>query len=206
MASLYLISTINPNVSINTLRLYLFIGGLGNGIVGGQLVASALADIPKEKNGQASGVNRMIANIGNLLCISILSAILISNENYYFNSSKNEMINSIKVESRLNSNVKNKIIAQLENMDKGNYNKLPERINFVIKNTSTPKEEAYILSNIISRDTKYTRENTSKAFTDTFRISILGLIPALILSLFVNPECLYKKKNSKLQMLNASFK
>lgn len=195
MVSLYLISTINPNVSINTLRLYLFIGGLGNGIVGGQLVASALADIPKEKNGQASGVNRMIANIGNLLCISILSAILISNENYYFNLSKNEMINSIKVESRLNSNVKNKIIAQLENMDKSNYNKLPEKINLVIKNTSTPKEEAYILSNIISRETKYTRDNTSKAFTDTFRISILGLIPALVLSLFVDPRYLYRKSD-----------
>ncbi|MBX4260467.1 DHA2 family efflux MFS transporter permease subunit (plasmid) [Clostridium estertheticum] len=194
MGSLYLISTINPNVSVNRLRLYLFLGGVGNGIVGGQLVASALADIPKEKNGQASGVNRMIANIGNLLCLSILSAILISNENYYFNLSKNEMINSIKLESRLNSNVKNDIIVQLQKIDKNNYNKLPEKINSVLKNTSKSKERAYILKNIISKDTKYTRENTSKAFTDTFRISILGLIPALVLSLFVNPKCLYKKK------------
>lgn len=194
MGSLYLISTINPNVSVNRLRLYLFLGGVGNGIVGGQLVASALADIPKEKNGQASGVNRMIANIGNLLCLSILSAILISNENYYFNSSKNEMINSIKLESRLNPNVKNDIIAQLQKTGKNNYNELPEKINSVLKNTSKSKETAYILKSIISKDTKYTRENTSKAFTDTFRISILGLIPALVLSLFVNPKCLYKKK------------
>lgn len=76
-----LLTSINPNTSKTTFMLLLFIAGLGIGTPGTQLMATALADIPSEKNGLASGLNNLTQKMFMLVLTAIMTCSLAANLN-----------------------------------------------------------------------------------------------------------------------------
>jgi EmrB/QacA subfamily drug resistance transporter len=76
-----LLTSITPNTSKLTFMLLLFIAGLGIGTPGTQLMATALADIPSEKNGLASGLNNLTQKMFMLVLTAIMTCSLVTNLN-----------------------------------------------------------------------------------------------------------------------------
>ena len=69
---------IKPNLSVALICTVLFIYGMGVGLATAQLTSVVLADVPRDRSGQASGITSTMRQLGSALGIALLGTALFS--------------------------------------------------------------------------------------------------------------------------------
>ena len=69
---------ISPTLSVAIVCSVLFIYGMGVGLATAQLTSVVLADVPKDRSGQASGITSTMRQLGSALGIALLGTALFS--------------------------------------------------------------------------------------------------------------------------------
>ena len=192
--------------------IILFISGFGIGAPSAQLVATALADVPSEKNGLASGLNNIIQKIFMLVLTAIMTFTLANNLDNAYNKTKNDLITNVYSSQVLDQKTKNIVIGKLNTLTKTNSEKVQNDINLelqknnslsAINNMSVEEKKQLVqkqnqivkyLTTTIKGGQDEMLTNSSNSFTSTFKMSYVLLVIALLLCPFVNPN--FKKRIS----------
>ena len=111
-----LLSQININTSITSMRIALVIIGLGFGF-SIQSVASSIKYLPVEKSGMASGIINAARQIGTCLGIAVLVSILNSNVTSATHNIKHEITSKINSEVNLDPAIKKQMLFKINNLD-----------------------------------------------------------------------------------------
>lgn len=177
MIAIFLVIHITPDTTKTDFIIILFIAGLGTGAPSGQLIASALSDIPNEKSGVASGLNNIIGKLFFLVLTAIMTCSLTYGEDIATNNTKKYLIKNISYSQVLDKGTKDIVIKDLSSINKNNFSSLQKKLG----------TKKYLAKTLKNTETEF-KKNYSNAFTSTFK---LGFIPLLILVLvcpFVNPD------------------
>lgn len=210
--SCYLNSSLTQNSSNIDIILRLIVAGSGTGLSMATLIGSIMANVPVDKIGIASGINNMTRTLGTVLGVALFLTIftsnmttqisyakesaqqIIQNDNVFDDKVKLEMISAIKTGSNKNVNlleIINKIDeeenAVLVSSSKMDQNKIKE--SFEAQKIETRK----IASNI--QDTFLTY--IVKAFSFTFKVSAVILLPGILFALFSDKKRTAYMKNTQ---------
>jgi EmrB/QacA subfamily drug resistance transporter len=207
--SCYLNSSLTQNSSNIDIILRLIVAGSGTGLSRATVIGSTMANVPVDKIGIASGINNMTRTLGTVLGVALFLTIFTSNmptqisdakasaqqiiqhNNVFDDKIKLEMISVIKTSSDKNVNLseiinkideeENAAFTSSSEMDK---NKIKE--NFEAQKIETKK----IASNIQDIFLTY----IVKAFSFTFKVSAVILLPGILFALFSD-----KKRNAHMK-------
>lgn len=203
--SIILLTSITPNTAKINFIIILFTAGLGIGAPGAQLVATAISDVPSEKNGLASGLNNIILKLFSLVLFAIMTCSLTNNLNYAFNTTKKHLIYNVSSSQIIDKNIKDIVVTKLNCLNQTNSKEILKDINLELqKNSSLPvmnnstiqsqkQIQKYLITTMDDSQTELVK-NYSKAFSNTFKIGFIFLVLALLLCPFVNPKA---KRNNK---------
>ncbi|PJI07449.1 MULTISPECIES: MFS transporter [Clostridium] len=207
--SIFLVTHVTPNTTKLNFIIILFIAGLGSGAPSGQLVASALSDVPNEKSGLASGLTNIIAKLFFLVLTAIMTCSLTYRENIAFNNTKKYLISNVSSSQVLDKKTKSIIKGSLVSLNENNFSLIQKNITLnlkkdaqtTIKNSSDTKTRELLLqktpyiNNYLTKTIKTTKvelkKNYSNAFTTTFKLSFIFLVISILLCPFVNPSHKY---------------
>jgi multidrug resistance protein len=207
--SCYLNSSLTQNSSNIDIILRLIVAGSGTGLSMATLIGSIMANVPVAKIGIASGINNMTRTLGTVLGVALFLTIftsnmtnqisyakeaaqeIIQNDNVFDDKVKLEMISAIKTDSNKNVNLL-EIINKIDEEEHAVLVSSPEMDQNKIKESfeTQKKETKKIASNI--QDTFLTY--IVKAFSFTFKVSAVILLPGIIFALFSDKKnCLCEK-------------
>lgn len=207
--SCYLNSSLTQNSSNIDIILRLIVAGSGTGLSMATLIGSIMANVPVDKIGIASGINNMTRTLGTVLGVALFLTIftsnmtteisyakkaaqqIIQNDNVFNDKTKIGMISDIKTGSNKNVNLL-EIINKIDEEENAVLVSSPEMDQNKIKESfEAQKEETKkITSNI--QDTFLTY--IVKAFSFTFKVSAVILLPGIIFALFSD-----KKRNAEVK-------
>ncbi|MCB2356090.1 MFS transporter [Clostridium estertheticum] len=197
--SCYLNSSLTQNSSNIDIILRLIVAGAGTGLSMATLIGSIMANVPVDKIGIASGISNMTRTLGTVLGVALVLTIFtsnmttqisdakvsavqtINNDTVFDNKTKLQMISSIKTGSdksvslsEILSTIDKKETAVLALSSTMTENKIKESFE------AQKKETKKIVP--IIQDTFSTY--TVKAFSFTFKMSAVILLPGILFALF----------------------
>jgi EmrB/QacA subfamily drug resistance transporter len=210
--SCYLNSSLTQNSSNIDIILRLIVAGSGTGLSMATLIGSIMANVPVAKIGIASGINNMTRTLGTVLGVALFLTIftsnmtnqisyakeaaqeIIQNDNVFDDKVKLEMISAIKTDSNKNVNLL-EIINKIDEEENAVLVSSPEMDQNKIKESfeTQKKETKKIASNI--QDTFLTY--IVKAFSFTFKVSAVILLPGIIFALFSDKKRTAYVKNTQ---------
>jgi EmrB/QacA subfamily drug resistance transporter len=210
--SCYLNSSLTQNSSNIDIILRLIVAGSGTGLSMATLIGSIMANVPVAKIGIASGINNMTRTLGTVLGVALFLTIftsnmtnqisyakeaaqeIIQNDNVFDDKVKLEMISAIKTDSNKNVNLL-EIINKIDEEEHAVLVSSPEMDQNKIKESfeTQKKETKKIASNI--QDTFLTY--IVKAFSFTFKVSAVILLPGIIFALFSDKKRTAYVKNTQ---------
>jgi EmrB/QacA subfamily drug resistance transporter len=160
--SCYLNSSLTQNSSNIDIILRLIVAGSGTGLSMATLIGSIMANVPVNKIGIASGINNMTRTLGTVLGVALFLTIFTSNLTTQMSDAKDSVVLA-----------SSPVMAE---------NKIKESFE------TQKKETKRIVPNI--QDTFLTY--TVKAFSFTFKMSAIILLPGILFALFSDKA--YEKK------------
>ncbi len=195
----YLNSSLTQNSSNTDIILRLIVAGAGTGFSMATLMSSTIANVPFDKIGIASGINNMTRTIGTVLGVALFLTIFtsnitiqisdanasavktIQNDSVFDNETKLQMITSIKASSDQNVSLP-QILYTIDKKETAVLASSPAIAKNKIKESfeSQKRETKKIVPNI--QDTFLTY--TVKAFSFTFKMSSVILLPGILFALF----------------------
>jgi fucose permease len=198
-ASCYLNSSLTQNSSNIDIILRLIVAGSGTGLSMATLIGSIMANVPVNKIGIASGINNMTRTLGTVLGVALFLTIFtsnmttqmsdakdsvvqtIQNDTVFDNKTKLQMISSIKAGSDKNVSL-SEILKKIDKKETAVIATSPVMAENKIKESfeTQKKETKRIVPNI--QDTFLTY--TVKAFSFTFKMSAIILLPGILFALF----------------------
>ena len=204
-ASCYLNSSLTQNSSNTDIILRLIVAGAGTGLSMATLIGSTIANVPVDKIGIASGINNMTRTLGTVLGVALFLTIFtsnmttqisdakdsavqtIQNDTVFDNKTKLQMISSIKAGSDKSVSL-SEILNTIDKKETAVLASSPAMAENKIKESfeAQKKETKKIVPNI--QDTFLTY--TVKAFSFTFKMSSVILLPGILFALFSD-----KKRN-----------
>lgn len=207
--SCYLNSSLTQNSSNTDIILRLIIAGAGTGFSMATLISSTIANVPVDKIGIASGIDNMTRTIGTVLGVAIFLTIFTSNMTTQMSDAKNSAVKTIQNDTVFDNKTKLQMISSikagsnksvslskiLNTIDKKEIDVLassPAMAQNKIKKSfeAQKKETKKIVPNI--QDTFLTY--TVKAFSFTFKMSSVILLPGIFFALFSD-----KKRNNNVK-------
>lgn len=203
--SCYLNSSLTQNSSNIDIILRLIVAGSGTGLSMATLIGSIMANVPVDKIGIASGINNMTRTLGTVLGVALFLTIFtsnmttqmsdakdsavqtIQNDTVFDDEAKLQMISSIKAGSNKNVSL-SEILSTIDKKETAVLASSPAMDEDKIKESfeAQKKEIKKIVPNI--QDTFLTY--TVKAFSFTFKMSFVILLPGILFALFSD-----KKRN-----------
>lgn len=203
--SCYLNSSLTQNSSNIDIILRLIVAGSGTGLSMATLIGSIVANVPVDKIGIASGINNMTRTLGTVLGVALFLTIFtsnittqmcdakdsvvqtIQNDTVFDNETKKQMISSIKADSNKNVNL-SEILNTIDKKETSMLVSSPAMAENKIKESfeAQKKEIKEIVPNIQDIFLTY----TVKAFSFTFKVSAVILLPGILFALFSD-----KKRN-----------
>ena len=207
--SCYLNSSLTQNSSNIDIILRLIVAGSGTGLSMATLIGSAMANVPVDKIGIASGINNMTRTLGTVLGVALFLTIFTSNITTQISDAKDSAVQTIQNDTVFDNETKLQLISSIKAGSDKNVS-LSEILNIIDKKetaviASSPamaenkikesfeaqkKEMKKIIPNI--QDTFLTY--TVKAFSFTFKISAVILLPGILFAFFSD-----KKRNNDIQ-------
>ncbi|BCN31889.1 MFS transporter [Anaeromicropila herbilytica] len=176
----YLNSFLTQNSSNIDVILRLIVAGAGIGLSMATLNGSTISNVPVDKIGIASGINNMTRTLGTVLGVAVILTIFTSNMTTQMSDAKDSVVQTIQNDKVFDNETKLHMIASIKAGNNKNV-RLSERINTIDK-----KETKKIVTNI--QDTFLTY--TVKAFSFTFKVSAVILLPGILFAFFSD-----KKRN-----------
>jgi EmrB/QacA subfamily drug resistance transporter len=197
--SCYLNSYLTQNSSNIDVILRLIVAGAGTGFSMATLMSSTIANVPVDKIGIASGINNMTRTLGTVLGVALFLTIFtsnlttqisdakdsvvqtIQNDTVFDNKTKLKMISSIKAGSDKNVSL-SEILKTIDKKETAVLASSPVMAKNKIKESfeAQKKETKKIVPNI--QDTFLTY--TVKAFSFTFKMSSIILLPGILFAVF----------------------
>lgn len=205
----YLNSSLTQNSSTIDIILRLIVAGSGTGFSMATLIGSITANVPIDKIGIASGVSTMTRTLGTVLGVTLFLTIFTSNittqmidakksvvqtiqkDTVFDNKAKLQMISSIKAGNNKSSNL-SKILNTIDKKEAAVLASSPAMAQNKIKESfEAQKKETKKIVPII-QDTFLT--HTVKAFSFTFKMGSVILLPGIFFALFSD-----KKRNRNIK-------
>jgi EmrB/QacA subfamily drug resistance transporter len=207
--SCYLNSSLTQNSSNIDIILRLIVAGSGTGLSMATLIGSIMANVPVDKIGIASGINNMTRTLGTVLGVALFLTIFTSNMTPQISNAKDSAVQTIQNDTVFDHETKVQMISSMKaGSDKivslsEILNIIDEKENTVLASSpamdenkikesfeAQKKEIKKIVPTI--QDTFLT--NTVKAFSFTFKISSVILLPGILFALFSD-----KKRNTDIK-------
>jgi nitrate/nitrite transporter NarK len=178
-ASCYLNSSLTQNSSNLDIILRLIVAGSGTGLSMATLIGSIMANVPVDKIGIASGINNMTRTLGTVLGVALFLTIFTSNMTTQISDAKNYVVQTIQKDTVFDNETKLKLINSIKAGSDKSVS-LSQILNSNDKKETQKKEIKKIEYNI--QDTFLTY--AVKAFSFTFKISSIILLPGILFALF----------------------
>ncbi|WP_271809760.1 MFS transporter [Clostridium beijerinckii] len=211
--SCYLNSSLTQNSSNIDFILRLIVAGSGTGLSMATLIGSVMANVPLDKIGIASGINNMTRTLGTVLGVALFLTIFTSNMTTQMYDAKDSAIQTIQNDTVFDDETKQQMITSIKTGINKNVS-LSEILNTIAEKEATvltsaqamdedkikesfenqKKETKKIVSNI--QDTFLTY--TVKAFSFTFKVSAIILLPGILFALFSDKKRSRDMKNKRL--------
>ncbi|MBU3099730.1 MULTISPECIES: MFS transporter [Clostridium] len=210
--SCYLNSSLTQNSSNIDIILRLIVAGAGTGLSMATLIGSIMANVPVDKIGIASGISNMTRTLGTVLGVALVLTIftsnmttqisdakdsavqIIQNDTVFDNKTKLQMISSIKTGSdksvslsAILNTIDKKETAVLAFSSAMTENKIKE--SFEAQKKETKKIVPVIQDNFLTY--------TVKAFSFTFKMSAVILLPGILFALFSDKKRYPNIKNKQ---------
>jgi len=202
----YLNSSLTQKSSNIDIILRLIVAGAGTGLSMATLMSSTIANVPVDKIGIASGINNMTRTVGTVLGVTLFLTIFTSNITINISDAKDSAVQTIQNDTVFDKETKLQMISSIKAGSDTSIS-LSEILNTIDEKetavlASSPamaenkikesfevqkKEIKKIVPNI--QDTFLTY--TVKAFSFTFKMSSVILLPGILFALFSD-----KKRNS----------
>jgi EmrB/QacA subfamily drug resistance transporter len=182
--SCYLNSYLTQNSSNIDVILRLIVAGAGTGFSMATLMSSTIANVPVDKIGIASGINNMTRTLGTVLGVALFLTIFTSNLTTQISDAKDSVAQTIQNDTVFDNKTKLKMISSIKAGSDKNVS-LSEILKTIDKKetavlASSPAMAKNIVPNI--QDTFLTY--TVKAFSFTFKMSAIILLPGILFALF----------------------
>lgn len=210
--SCYLNSSLTQNSSNLDIILRLIVAGSGTGLSMATLIGSIMANVPVDKIGIASGINNMTRTLGTVLGVALFLTIftsnmsiqifdakesaqqIIQNDTVFDDKTKLAMITTIKTSSNKNVNIL-EVINKIDEEETSVLASSPEKEQNKIKDSfeAQKKETKKIVSNIQDIFLTY----IVKAFSFTFKVSAVILLPGILFALFSDKKRNVEMENKK---------
>lgn len=209
--SCYLNSSLTQNSSNIDIILRLIIAGSGTGLSMATLIGSTMSNVPLDKIGIASGINNMTRTLGTVLGIALFLTIFTSNMTIQISNAKNSVVQTIQNDTVFDSETKLQILSSIKKGTNKNFS-LSEILSsidekeFAVLTSSPAIDENKIKENFESQKKEINKiiphlQNTFltysvKAFSFTFRMSALILLPGILFALFSDKRLIHNSINS----------
>ncbi|MBW6410868.1 MFS transporter [Clostridium weizhouense] len=203
--SCYLNSSLTQNSSNIDIILRLIVAGSGTGLSMATLIGSVMANVPVDKIGIASGINNMTRTLGTVLGVALFLTIFTSNMITQMYDAKDSAKQIIQNDTVFDDKTKMQMISSIKT-GSGKSVSLSETLNTI------DKEETVVLASSPAIDQDKIKESfeakkkeikkivpnihdtfltyTVKAFSFTFKMSSIILLPGILFALFSD-----KKRN-----------
>ncbi|MCB2307355.1 MFS transporter [Clostridium estertheticum] len=211
-ASCYLNSSLTQNSSNTDIILRLIVAGAGTGLSMATLIGSIMANVPVDKIGIASGISNMTRTLGTVLGVALVLTIFTSNMTTQISDAKDSAVQTIQNDTVFNNKTKSQMIFSIKtDSDK--------RVSLsAILNTIDKKETAVLASAPVMAENKIKESfeaqkketkkivpiiqdtfltYTVKAFSFTFKMSAVILLPGILFALFSDKKRYPNIKNKQ---------
>ncbi|MBW9173455.1 MFS transporter [Clostridium estertheticum] len=210
--SCYLNSSLTQNSSNIDIILRLIVAGAGTGLSMATLIGSIMANVPVDKIGIASGISNMTRTLGTVLGVALVLTIFTSNMTTQISDAKDSAVQTINNDTVFDNKTKLQMISSiktgsdksvslstiLNTIDKKETAVLASSVsvveNKIKENFEAQKKETKKIVPII-QDTFLTY--TVKAFSFTFKMSAVILLPGILFALFSDKKRYPNIKNKQ---------
>ncbi|MBX4271517.1 MFS transporter [Clostridium estertheticum] len=211
-ASCYLNSSLTQNSSNIDIILRLIVAGAGTGLSMATLIGSTIANVPVDKIGIASGISNMTRTLGTVLGVALVLTIFTSNMTTQISDAKDSAVQTIQNDTVFNNKTKLQMISSIKTgSDKSVslsaiLNTIDKKETAVLAFSSSmtknkikesfeaQKKETKKIVPVI-QDTFLTY--TVKAFSFTFKMSAVILLPGILFALFSDKKRYPNIKNKQ---------
>ncbi|MBU3217228.1 MFS transporter (plasmid) [Clostridium estertheticum] len=211
-ASCYLNSSLTQNSSNIDIILRLIVAGAGTGLSMATLIGSIMANVPVDKIGIASGISNMTRTLGTVLGVALVLTIFTSNMTTQISDAKDSAVQTIQNDTVFDNKTKLQMISSiktgsdksvslstiLNTIDKKETAVLAFSSNMtenkIKESFEAQKKETKKIVPII-QDTFLTY--TVKAFSFTFKMSAVILLPGILFALFSDKKRYPNIKNKQ---------
>ncbi|PRR81793.1 Multidrug resistance protein 3 [Clostridium vincentii] len=212
-ASCYLNSSLTQNSSNTEIILRLIVAGAGTGLSMATLIGSTIANVPVDKIGIASGISNMTRTLGTVLGVALFLTIFTSNMTTQISDAKDSAVETIQKDIVFDNETKLQMISSIKAGSDKSVS-LSEILNTIDKEeTAVLASSTAMAENKIKESFEAQKEEikkivpniqdtfltyTVKAFSFTFKMSAVILLPGIFFALFSD-----KKRNP--DMKNKQF-
>ncbi|MBZ9637493.1 MFS transporter [Clostridium sp. FP1] len=204
-ASCYLNSSLTQNSSNTDIILRLIVAGAGTGLSMATLMSSTIANVPVDKIGIASGINNMTRTLGTVLGVALFLTIFTSNMTTQISDAKDYAVQTIQNDTVFDNETKLQMISSIKSSSDKSVS-LSEILNTIDKKeTAVLASSQALVENKIKESFEAQKKETKKivpviqdtfltytvkAFSFTFKMSSVILLPGILFALFSD-----KKRN-----------
>lgn len=195
----YLNSSLTQNSSTIDIILRLIVAGSGTGFSMATLSGSILTNVPVDKIGIASGVSNMTRTLGTVLGVALFLTMFTSNMTTQMIDAKNSAVQTIQKDTVFDNKAKLQMISSIKS---GNSKKvsLSKTLSTIDKKEaavlkSSPEAAKNKIRESFKRQKKETQKivptiedtflsHSVKAFSFTFKVGSIILVPGILFALF----------------------
>ncbi|MDD3225636.1 MAG: MFS transporter [Clostridium sp.] len=204
-ASCYLNSSLTQNSSNIDIILRLIVAGSGTGLSMATLIGSIMANVPVDKIGIASGINNMTRTLGTVLGIALFLTIFTSNITTQMINAKDSAVQTVQNDTVFDNKTKLQMISSIKASNSKEVS-LSKTLNTIDKKeTAVLASSPAIAKNKIRKSFEVQKKETKKmvptiqdtfltytvkAFSFTFKVSSIILLPGILFAFFSD-----KKRN-----------
>ncbi|MBW9154518.1 MFS transporter [Clostridium estertheticum] len=197
--SCYLNSSLTQNSSNIDIILRLIVAGAGTGLSMATLIGSIMANVPVDKIGIASGISNMTRTLGTVLGVALVLTIFTSNMTTQISDAKDSAVQTIQNDTVFDNKTKLQMISSIKTGSDKSVS-LSERLNTIDKKETDVLASAPVMAeNKIKESFEAQKKETKKivpviqdtfltytvkAFSFTFKMSAVILLPGILFALF----------------------
>ena len=205
----YLNSSLTQNSSNIDIILRSIVAGSGTGLSMATLIGSIMANVPVDKIGIASGINNMTRTLGTVLGVALFLTIFTSNMTTKISDAKDSAVQTIQNDTVFDNETKVQMISYMK-AGSGKSVSLSEILNTIDEKgtavlASSPAMDENKIKESFEAQKEETKKiapniqdtfltNTVKAFSFTFKISAVILLPSILFAFFSD-----KKRNADIK-------
>ncbi|NNU78203.1 MFS transporter [Clostridium estertheticum] len=210
--SCYLNSSLTQNSSNIDIILRLIVAGAGTGLSMATLIGSIMANVPVDKIGIASGISNMTRTLGTVLGVALVLTIFTSNMTTQISDAKDSAVQTIQNDTIFDNKTKLQMISSIKTGSDKSVS-LSAILNTIDKKeTAVLAFSSAMTENKIKESFEAQKKETKKivpviqdtfltytvkAFSFTFKLSAVILLPGILFALFSDKKRYPNIKNKQ---------